>query len=71
MTSNRGVGRVPRRAGANPQLEKQYYQWKESHPQSGEGVTLIVFVMEHADLDFSQAWIGVFPVFPFTCLTLL
>lgn len=54
---------MPRRAGANPQLEQQYYQRKQSHPQSGEGVTPIVFVMEHTDLNFSQAWIGVFPVY--------
>uniref|UniRef100_A0A8C4HDS3 DNA repair protein REV1 n=1 Tax=Dicentrarchus labrax TaxID=13489 RepID=A0A8C4HDS3_DICLA len=34
VTSNRGEGRVPRRAGANPQLELQYYQRKQTHPQS-------------------------------------
>ncbi|XP_076603356.1 DNA repair protein REV1 isoform X2 [Chaetodon auriga] len=33
VTSNRGEGRVPRRLGANPQLEQQYYQRKYSHPQ--------------------------------------
>lgn len=40
VTSNRGVGRVPRRTGANPELEQQYYQRKRS-PQSGEGFTPI------------------------------
>ncbi|XP_041663270.1 DNA repair protein REV1 [Cheilinus undulatus] len=34
VTSNRGQGRVPQRPGANPQLELQYYQWKQTHPQS-------------------------------------
>ncbi|KAF7665715.1 hypothetical protein LDENG_00134690 [Lucifuga dentata] len=34
VTSNRGLGRVPLRPGANPQLEQQYYQRKYSHPQS-------------------------------------
>ncbi|XP_073329778.1 DNA repair protein REV1 isoform X2 [Pagrus major] len=33
VTSNRGEGRVPRRAGANPQLEQQYYQRKYAQPQ--------------------------------------
>ncbi|XP_036964867.1 DNA repair protein REV1 isoform X1 [Acanthopagrus latus] len=33
VTSNRGEGRVPRRAGANPQLEQQYYQRKYAKPQ--------------------------------------
>nr|XP_046259861.1 DNA repair protein REV1 isoform X2 [Scatophagus argus] len=33
VTSNRGEGRVPRRAGANPQLEQQYYQMKYTHRQ--------------------------------------
>ncbi|KAM9347265.1 DNA repair protein REV1 [Symphorus nematophorus] len=33
VTSNRGEGRVPLRAGANPQLEQQYYQRKQTHPQ--------------------------------------
>lgn len=56
VTSNRGVGRVPRRAGANPQLEQQYYQKKQSHPQSGEDLTPIVFVMEHIGLDFSLVY---------------
>lgn len=55
VTSNRGVGRVPRRAGANPQLEQQYYQKKQSHLQSGEGVTPFVFVMDNADLDFHRS----------------
>lgn len=52
VTSNRGVGRVPRRAGANPQLEQQYYQNKQSHLQSGECVTPIVFVMGMLTLIF-------------------
>ncbi|XP_056245777.1 DNA repair protein REV1 isoform X1 [Seriola aureovittata] len=33
VTSNRGQGRVPLRPGANPQVEQQYYQRKQSHPQ--------------------------------------
>ncbi|XP_040004413.1 DNA repair protein REV1 isoform X2 [Xiphias gladius] len=33
VTSNRGQGRVPVRPGANPQLEQQYYQRKQTHPQ--------------------------------------
>ncbi|XP_024142544.1 DNA repair protein REV1 isoform X1 [Oryzias melastigma] len=33
VTSNRGHGRVPARAGANPQVEQQYYQRRHSHPQ--------------------------------------
>ncbi|XP_030283596.1 DNA repair protein REV1 isoform X2 [Sparus aurata] len=33
VTSNRGEGTVPRRAGANPQLEQQYYQRKYAKPQ--------------------------------------
>lgn len=33
VTSNRGEGKVPRRAGANPQLEQKYYQRKHAHPQ--------------------------------------
>lgn len=33
VTSNRGEGKVPRRAGANPQLEQQYYQTKYTHLQ--------------------------------------
>ncbi|TMS06938.1 DNA repair protein REV1, partial [Larimichthys crocea] len=33
VTSNRGEGRVARRAGANPQLELQYYQRRHTHPQ--------------------------------------
>ncbi|XP_018557791.2 LOW QUALITY PROTEIN: DNA repair protein REV1 [Lates calcarifer] len=33
VTSNRGQGRVPLRPGANPQLEQQYYQRKQTHPQ--------------------------------------
>lgn len=33
VTSNRGQGRVPLRPGANPQLELQYYQRKQTHPQ--------------------------------------
>nr|XP_020504038.1 DNA repair protein REV1 [Labrus bergylta] len=32
VTSNRGQGRVPQRPGANPQLELQYYQRKQTHP---------------------------------------
>lgn len=43
VTSNRGAGKVLLRPGANPQLEQQYYQWKQSHPQSGEDVLTIVF----------------------------
>ncbi|KAG7220961.1 hypothetical protein INR49_010210 [Caranx melampygus] len=35
VTSNRGQGRVPLRPGANPQLEQQYYQRKQSHPSPG------------------------------------
>lgn len=46
VTSNRGAGRVPQRAGANPQLEQQYYQRKLSHPQSGESVAPVGFVTE-------------------------
>ncbi|KAM6978885.1 LOW QUALITY PROTEIN: DNA repair protein REV1 [Tautogolabrus adspersus] len=34
VTSNRGQSRVPQRPGANPQLELQYYQRKQTHPQS-------------------------------------
>ncbi|CAJ1079672.1 DNA repair protein REV1 isoform X2 [Xyrichtys novacula] len=33
VTSNRGQVRVPPRSGANPQLEMQYYQKKQTHPQ--------------------------------------
>lgn len=36
VTSNRGAGKVLHRPGANPQLERQYYQWKQSHPETGE-----------------------------------
>ena len=56
VTSNRGVGRVPRRAGTHPQLEQQYYQKKQSHPQPGEDLIPIVFVMERIDLDFSLVY---------------
>lgn len=38
VTSNRGAGKVSHRPGTNPQLEQQYYQWKQSHPNSGEDV---------------------------------
>lgn len=55
VTSNRGAGRVPRRAGANPHLEQQYYQKKQSHLQSGESVAPFVFVMDNADLDFHRS----------------
>lgn len=44
VTSNRGEGRVARRAGANPQLELQYYQRRHTHPQPGETVTPDLFV---------------------------
>ncbi len=43
VTSNRGEGRVPRRAGANPQLEQQYYEKKYTHPQPGETVMTNLF----------------------------
>ncbi|XP_055086532.1 DNA repair protein REV1 [Periophthalmus magnuspinnatus] len=33
VTSNRGLGRVPLRPGANPQLEKNYYEGKLNHAQ--------------------------------------
>lgn len=33
VTSNRGAGRVPQRAGVNFQLEQQYYQKKLDHPR--------------------------------------
>lgn len=35
------------RPGANPQLEQQYYQWKQSHPKSGEDVITIGFTVEN------------------------
>lgn len=47
VTSNRGAGKVLHRPGANPQLEQQYYQWKQSHPKSGEDVITIVFTVEN------------------------
>lgn len=47
MTSNRGAGKVVHRPGANPQLEQQYYQWKQSHPKSGEHVINSVFTVEN------------------------
>lgn len=56
MTSNRGEGRVPLRAGADPQLEQQYYQRKHSHPQPGE-------LCSSRSLYFSYS--------PSTCLTVL
>ncbi|XP_038576785.1 DNA repair protein REV1 isoform X2 [Micropterus salmoides] len=34
VTSNRGQNRVPLRPGANPQIEQQYYQRKQTHPQT-------------------------------------
>lgn len=46
MTSNRGAGKALQRPGANPQLEQQYYQWKQSHPKSGKDVISIVFTVE-------------------------
>lgn len=45
VTSNRGAGKVLHRPGTNPQLEQQYYQWKQSHPNSGEDVKKIVFTV--------------------------
>lgn len=33
VTSNRGLGKVPVRPGANHQVELQYYQRKHTHPQ--------------------------------------
>lgn len=36
VTSNRGLGKVPVRPGANHQVELQYYQRKHTHPQPGE-----------------------------------
>ncbi|KAM4731152.1 LOW QUALITY PROTEIN: DNA repair protein REV1 [Anableps anableps] len=33
VTSNRGLGKVPIRPGANHQVELQYYQRKHTHPQ--------------------------------------
>ncbi|XP_011606750.2 DNA repair protein REV1 isoform X1 [Takifugu rubripes] len=36
VTSNRGAGKVLHRPGANPQLERHYYQWKQSHTKSDE-----------------------------------
>lgn len=47
VTSNRGAGKVLHRPGANPQLEQQYYQWKQSHPMSGEDVITIGFTVEN------------------------
>lgn len=70
VTSNRGQNRVPLRPGANPQIEQQYYQRKQTHPQTGEIVIPSLLVMEWSDLD-SQAWLSVFPVFSCTWLTLL
>lgn len=49
VTSNRGAGKVLHRPGANPQLERQYYQWKQSHPKSGEDFTTIVFPVDTLD----------------------
>uniref|UniRef100_A0A671XRT9 DNA repair protein REV1 n=1 Tax=Sparus aurata TaxID=8175 RepID=A0A671XRT9_SPAAU len=46
VTSNRGEGTVPRRAGANPQLEQQYYQRKYAKPQPGEILIPNLFVMD-------------------------
>lgn len=62
VTSNRGEGRVPRRAGANPQLEQQYYQRKYAKPQPGEILIPSLFVMELA---------GLTQCFSFTYLNLL
>lgn len=45
VTSNRGAGTVLQRPGANPQLEQHYYQWKQSHPESGEHVGTVVFTV--------------------------
>lgn len=38
VTSNRGAGRVPHRAGVNFQLEQQYYEKKLGNPRPGEAV---------------------------------
>lgn len=46
VTSNRGAGKALHRPGANPQLERQYYQWKQSHPKSGEEFITIVFTVD-------------------------
>ncbi|MCI4378310.1 hypothetical protein PGIGA_G00214420 [Pangasianodon gigas] len=35
VTSSRGRGRVAQRRGANPQLEFQYYQWKQNQHRAG------------------------------------
>lgn len=49
VTSNRGAGKVLHRPGANPQLEHQYYQWKQSHPKSGEDFRTPVFPVDMLD----------------------
>ncbi|XP_076016657.1 DNA repair protein REV1 [Genypterus blacodes] len=36
VTSNRGLGRVPLRPGANPQMEQQYYQRKRAQAERQE-----------------------------------
>lgn len=46
VTSNRGAGKASHRPGANPQLEQQFYQWKQSHPKSGEELTSTGFTVE-------------------------
>lgn len=46
MTSNRGAGRVPQRAGVNFQLEQQYYQKKLDHSRPGEAVAPVTRTIE-------------------------
>lgn len=54
VTSNRGEGKVPRRAGANPQLEQQYYQTKYTHLKPGEIFIPNLLVIKRADLDLQR-----------------
>lgn len=48
VTSNRGAGKAPLRPGANPQLERQYYQNKLLNGKAGtdKSVCLNCFVIE-------------------------